>query len=180
MDKIWTLNGPRFATALGKPSICKRYYHQIKVVKMTGTSFLIIQGFIRDLISFLSSAHVENTSVRKKRTSIELHVMTSHTIALANLYSFIFEVKLTLEMLTVHGQQHSFSTHERVFLRKCQSFETENVSTRMRRTRTPNLRIHAVCYDDVIKWKHFPRNWPFVRGIHRDAELWCFLWSASE
>ena len=21
--------------------------------------------------------------------------------------------------------------------------------------------------DDVIKWKHFPRNWPFVRGIHR-------------
>ena len=24
-------------------------------------------------------------------------------------------------------------------------------------------RIH----DDVIEWKHFPRNWPFVRGIHR-------------
>ena len=24
-------------------------------------------------------------------------------------------------------------------------------------------RIHA----DVIKWKHFPRYWPFVRGIHR-------------
>ena len=23
------------------------------------------------------------------------------------------------------------------------------------------------CHDDVIKWKHFPRNWPFVRGIHR-------------
>ena len=26
-----------------------------------------------------------------------------------------------------------------------------------------NTRIH----DDVIKWKHFPRYWPFVRGIHR-------------
>ena len=48
----------------------------------------------------------------------------------------------------------------------------------------------ATDHDDVIKWKHFPRNWPFVRGIHRsrwiphtkasDAELWCFLWSASE
>ena len=25
-----------------------------------------------------------------------------------------------------------------------------------------------VCkHDDVIKWKHFPRYWPFVRGIHR-------------
>ena len=21
-------------------------------------------------------------------------------------------------------------------------------------------------HDDVIKWKHFPCNWPFVRGIH--------------
>ena len=31
---------------------------------------------------------------------------------------------------------------------------------------------HAECceyplHDDVIKWKHFPRYWPFVRGIHR-------------
>ena len=22
-------------------------------------------------------------------------------------------------------------------------------------------------HDDVIEWKHFPRYWPFVRGIHR-------------
>ena len=38
-------------------------------------------------------------------------------------------------------------------------------------------------HDDVIKWKHFPCHWFFVRGIHRyrwipltkarDAELWC-------
>ena len=28
--------------------------------------------------------------------------------------------------------------------------------------------IHQVkLHDDVIKWKHFPRNWPFVREIHR-------------
>ena len=27
-----------------------------------------------------------------------------------------------------------------------------------------------VCqHDDVIKWKHFPRYWPFVRGIHRST-----------
>ena len=32
-------------------------------------------------------------------------------------------------------------------------------------------------HDDVIKWKHFPRYWSFVRGIHRSPELWCFLWS---
>ena len=25
----------------------------------------------------------------------------------------------------------------------------------------------SVLHDDVIKWKHFPRYWSFVRGIHR-------------
>ena len=29
-------------------------------------------------------------------------------------------------------------------------------------------RLCCILYhDDVIKWKHFPRYWPFVRGIHR-------------
>ena len=25
-------------------------------------------------------------------------------------------------------------------------------------------------HDDIIKWKHFPRFWPFVMGIHRSPE----------
>ena len=29
------------------------------------------------------------------------------------------------------------------------------------------LRILKYFHDDAIKWKHFPRYWPFVRGIHR-------------
>ena len=29
------------------------------------------------------------------------------------------------------------------------------------------LIFDVLCHDDVIKWKHFPRYWPFVRGIHR-------------
>ena len=36
--------------------------------------------------------------------------------------SCIFEAELTFEMFTVRGRQHSFSTHERVFSWKCQSF----------------------------------------------------------
>ena len=49
--------------------------------------------------------------------------------------------------------------------------------------------VYRLCqkyHEDVIKWKHFPRYLPFVRGIHRspvnsphkasDAELRCFLW----
>ena len=31
----------------------------------------------------------------------------------------------------------------------------------------PLLRKSRVIHDDVIKWKHFPRNWPFVRGTRR-------------
>ena len=29
------------------------------------------------------------------------------------------------------------------------------------------LKVLAGWHDDVIKWKHFSRYWPFVRGIHR-------------
>ena len=49
-------------------------------------------------------------------------------------------------------------------------------------------------HDDVIKWKHVPRYWHFVWGIHQspvnstkiprtkasDAELYWLLWSAPE
>ena len=33
--------------------------------------------------------------------------------------------------------------------------------------RNPLSLCPLVLHDDVIKWKHFPRYWPFVRGIHR-------------
>ena len=49
---------------------------------------------------------------------------------------------------------------------------------------------HNMGHDDVMKWNHFPRYWPFVWEIHRsrwiprtkatDAELWCFLWPVPE
>ena len=59
------------------------------------------------------------------------------------------------------------------------------------------LQLHIIEFNelrlfdnDVIKCKHLPRYWPFVREFtaHRwipltkasDAELWCFLWSAPE
>ena len=33
----------------------------------------------------------------------------------------------------------------------------------------PQTPLRACCHDDVIKWKHCPRYWPFVRGIHRSS-----------
>ena len=48
----------------------------------------------------------------------------------------------------------------------------------------------APIHVDVVKWKHFPRYWPFVWELTGQlwnpltkasyAELWCFLWSAHE
>ena len=44
-----------------------------------------------------------------------------------------------------------------------------------------------VNHDYVIKWKHFPRHWPFVRGIHRSPVnsphkgqcRWAFMFSLT-
>ena len=30
----------------------------------------------------------------------------------------------------------------------------------------------CLSHGDVTKWKHFPRYWPFVRGIHRSPVNW--------
>ena len=49
-------------------------------------------------------------------------------------------------MLTVRGQRHLFSIHERVFLWKCQSF-WDRKCLDLRGTRTPNLRNHAECFN---------------------------------
>ena len=44
----------------------------------------------------------------------------------------------------MRGQQHSFSTHKRMFLWKCQSF-WDRKCLDLRGTGIPNLRIHAEC-----------------------------------
>ena len=42
--------------------------------------------------------------------------------------------------------------------------ESALLSYDLRKTANCNWKAN---HDDVIKWKHFPRYWPFVRGIHR-------------
>ena len=50
------------------------------------------------------------------------------------------------------------------------------------------ITLGSLLHDDVIKWKHFPRYWPFVWGIHPspvhlpDKGHWrgYFLWSVLE
>ena len=49
------------------------------------------------------------------------------------------------------------------------------------RTKRSSIWPHNL-HEDVIKWKHFPRYWPFMKGPRwsprtkaSDAELWCFF-----
>ena len=46
-------------------------------------------------------------------------------------------------------------------------FHQDNAWWRHRITTKYSYTVWYCYHDDVIKWKHFPRNWPFVRGIHR-------------
>ena len=48
-------------------------------------------------------------------------------------------------------------THAISFFSVLQSFSSFMLTARFANSRS----------DDVIKWKYFPRYWPFVRGIHR-------------
>ena len=41
------------------------------------------------------------------------------------------------------------------------------ISVCLNNQHTVGFHIRHITHDDVIKWKHFPRYWPFVRGIHR-------------
>ena len=61
-----------------------------------------------------------------------------------SLYVYVTHPFLSFEMSTVRGQQHSFSTHGRVFLRKWQRF-WDRKYLNPGGSRTPNLRIHIEC-----------------------------------
>ena len=57
----------------------------------------------------------------------------------------------------------SFSLDEKNIIANIWFYGNPNRWLHQMETFSGLLAIH----DDVIKWKHFPRNWPFVRKIHR-------------
>ena len=47
-----------------------------------------------------------------------------------------------------------------------QTHYREQIGITLRSDKGQCSSVHLVEHDDVNKWKHFPRYWPFVRGIH--------------
>ena len=83
-------------------------------------------------------------SFKRQSANFEMHNTWLNSIC------YIFEVKLTFEMLIVRRQQHSFSTHGRVFLWKWQSF-WDRKCLDLRGTRTPRYHIwlNSICHTCV-------------------------------
>ena len=75
-------------------------------------------------------------------------------------------------MCTVHRvtQGLLFTQSETAEIRLTFCIETTNPGIQVSCIHTSEYIATVNCqlqHDDVIKWKHFPRYWPFVRGIHR-------------
>ena len=49
------------------------------------------------------------------------------------------------------------------------SYHFHPLTSKMIRSRTFSRVKTSTFHDDFIKWKHFPRYWLFVRGIHRSV-----------
>ena len=67
-------------------------------------------------------------------------------------YSLIFEN--SVKYSSTRSQDQVFHKHFKYMLRSLLSLYQLNTD-------------HNALDEDVIKWKHCPRDWPFVRGIHR-------------
>ena len=104
---------------------------------------------------------------------------------------------MVIRLYMVYHMAYSFPRNRWGFVSRCvtwnQRSKRQYAMNWLQSTLATVERIHCRVrqyHDDVINWKNFPCNWPFVRGIHRsrwiphtkasDAELWCLLWSASE
>ena len=77
--------------------------------------------------------------------------------------------------INVANYQESWHMHICSWLLSCKCIAY--LKGHLDRNSSQNTRTH----DDVIKWKHFPRYWPFVRGIHRSLvnspHKWPVTWS---
>ena len=73
---------------------------------------------------------------------------------------FTWHVKQSINQESTLSCYLTFITRFTLFMVKAFYYTIDQDSQQVTQTA---LWIH----DDVIKWKHFPRNWPFVRGIHR-------------
>ena len=93
-----------------------------------------------------------------------------------------FKILLRWDEMCNHTFQATFPAHFQLYIQHVDTFFSNLlVLSIASRQQTLNLSRtwlfpsghlvysfqNKICHDGVIKWKHFPRYWTFVRGIHR-------------
>ena len=103
--------------------IAEKYWNAIHIVGTQWNMFtlsLIIRVswwcVLKNTSNFCTKKHIFSISYLHKTNAATAWILNNDVKECSIAKIDIFEVKLTFEMLTVRGQQHSFSTHERVFL----------------------------------------------------------------
>ena len=85
---------------------------------------------------------------------------TNFSEILGEIHSFSFK-KMHLKMSSAKGRLFSPGLNVLSSIRRLFSSKS-----------TKLFRFYRTKHDDVIKWKHFPRYWPFVRGITLHKGHW--------
>ena len=130
---------------------------------------------IRDKSSNFRPVSVSLKFDRWPRNTIEhlFHTPRSYVCQFITIYDF--KLELSSRTAQISAKSPIFRPYDLVIWRM---------------TSEQNRAPLKLCHDDVIKWKHFPRCWSFVRGIHpspvnsshkghwRGALM--FLWFAPE
>ena len=78
---------------------------------------------------------------------------------------------------TLCARRHQYINYQRIMCTSmyttCPCFQaaTANILSVV----TNHATGKSVSHDDVIKWKHFPRYWPFVKGRETTGHRWILL-----
>ena len=112
----------------------------------------------------LFSAYGQNTIPSNNVENLTFKIIATTPSAQCNEQNNHWPVWQSPSPITKPGLQaiHTFSLHSPMPSRQDAQFAYLLQSLFMWHS-SPQLENH----DDVIKWKQFPRYWPFVRGIHR-------------
>ena len=132
--------------------------------------------FLRKCLSFRERKCLDPRGTRNPNRRIHAECFNHWAIRAIQLLSYVFYyrlwrdryfvVKSIFEMLTVRRQQHSFSTHKRMFFWKCRNFSDRKYLD-PRGTKNPNPWIHRP-QDKSFNgfpdgsWKH----WGMFLGRH--------------
>ena len=168
-----TLNSLRTKSSSGYDGISTRLLKFLAPALISPLRLIINQSLITGIYpDKLKTAKVIPLYKKGDKTKCDNYRPISLLCAISKLFEKV-----------VYNQLYDYFTKNKLFHDNQYGFKTKH-STELAVTESiDRVLLNIDNKHDVIEWKHFPRYWPFVRGIQwspvnsSGAELWCFLWS---